>query len=154
MVSGIGNVVGDNNFNLTLQQSMISGINNSIMGPYKMVDVTITGVNNRAEYLNSDGLENVIVYGNGNVLSSMNNPGGALKDVVFLGSNITSTASSGQKLENLTAIGQNLTVGASSGKSVFLGNNLNTNATSSVIIGINTTDDSYIADGANLTVVG
>ncbi|WP_276837093.1 ESPR-type extended signal peptide-containing protein [Megasphaera stantonii] len=154
LVSGIGNVVGDNNFNLTLQQSMISGINNYIMGPYKMVDVTITGVNNRAEYLNSDGLENVIVYGNGNVLSSMNNPGGALKDVVFLGSNITSTASSGQKLENLTAIGQNLTVGASSGKSVFLGNNLNTNATSSVIIGINTTDDSYIADGANLTVVG
>ena len=105
-------------------------------------NVTITGHHNTVQQLDGDS-NNITLYGNGNDAIYTH-----LEDVSLLGNN-----GEFAYLTDVTAIGQNLKI-TNMSHSFVAGQNLETSAGSSVIVGINTTDDNYIASGTNLTVVG
>ena len=105
-------------------------------------NVTITGHHNTVQQLDGDS-NNITLYGNGNDAIYTH-----LGDVSLLGND-----GEFAHLTDVTAIGQNLKL-TNMSHSLVAGQNLETSAGSSVIIGINTTDDDYIASGTNLTVVG
>ena len=138
-------VVGVENYlsQVTGSNIWIAGSGNTYQ--YNSADnsnVTITGHHNTVQQLDGDS-NNITLYGNGNDAIYTH-----LEDVSLLGND-----GEFAYLTDVTAVGQNLHLSNMS-DSFVAGQNLGTSAGSSVIIGINTTDDDYIASGTNLTVVG
>ena len=138
-------VVGVDNFlsQVTGRDIWIAGSGNTYqLNSVNNRDVTITGHHNIVQQLDA-GSNNITLYGNSNDAIYTH-----LEDVSLLGNNGTFAY-----LTDVTAVGQNLHLSNMS-HSFVAGQNLDTSAGSSIIIGINTTDDDYIASGTNLTVVG